>query len=218
MQSASRRLRQRNKRVQTHLGLVQSIARHYAACSPEPLDDLLQVGRLGLIRAADLYNSGWEVPFSAFARPHIRGAVLHYLRDVVPMIRPSRRQQERQGQLKRRVQALWQQDVGGAVASELEQALLLLPRRVALPDLESTASEAVGWPEDRFDGSQIRRAMQSLDPTLQAVVQAVVLRGESLRSVAKRQGRSAATVHRHLHRALRLLRIQLNPASDAQAC
>uniref|UniRef100_UPI0037DA38F8 sigma factor n=1 Tax=Vulcanococcus sp. TaxID=2856995 RepID=UPI0037DA38F8 len=91
----------RNQRVAEHLSLVQSVARHYAACTRERRDDLQQVAALGLIRAAERYDSTSQVPFAAFARPHVRGAVLHYLRDVAPLLRMSRRMQERAQQLNR---------------------------------------------------------------------------------------------------------------------
>jgi DNA-directed RNA polymerase specialized sigma24 family protein len=45
-----------------------------------------------------------------------------------------------------------------------------------------------------------------------------VLQGRSLRDVAQQQGTSAATVHRLLHRGLRLLRSRLTDPSDVPAC
>ena len=77
------------------------IALHYARIARQDKDDLIQVGRLGLIKAAGLYQKAFEVPFSAFARPHIRGAILHYLRDSVGLVRLPRRVQERAQRLLR---------------------------------------------------------------------------------------------------------------------
>lgn len=69
----------RNRRVRQHLDLVLPLARYYVLRTNVDMDDLIQVGRLGLIRAANLYSESRGVPFSAYARPHIRGAILHYL-------------------------------------------------------------------------------------------------------------------------------------------
>ena len=66
-------LQQRNLRVQTYRQLVRPIALHYSRCSSEACEDLLQVGLLGLIRAAELYRTERSVPFTAFARPHMYG-------------------------------------------------------------------------------------------------------------------------------------------------
>ena len=90
-----RRLLQRNRQVEANRDLVGPIAAHYAAHSAEAREDLEQVGLLGLIRAAELYSSDQGTPFEAFAKPHIRGAILHYLRDQAPAVRLPRRQAER---------------------------------------------------------------------------------------------------------------------------
>ena len=67
----------RNARIKRHLNLVDPIAGHYARRSGLDRDDLKQVGRLGLLRAAEGYEQGQDKPFEVFARPHIRGAILH---------------------------------------------------------------------------------------------------------------------------------------------
>ena len=72
-----RALLQRNQRVNQYRALVNPIAVHYVRRCPEPLDDLIQVGLLGLLRATELYQAHTATPFEAFARPHIRGAILH---------------------------------------------------------------------------------------------------------------------------------------------
>lgn len=210
MRLTATRLKQRNSRVQSHLALVRSIASHYASCTAEPLDDLLQVGALGLIRAAELYRKGRRVPFDAYAKSHIRGAVLHYLRDVAPLVRESRRTQERRQQLQRR------QRQGLAVEEQL-LALGLPPKRTDFR--ESDWCRLSDEPDGGSAGQpELLEALGGLETKQRVILEAVVLRGESLRSVAMRQGSSAATVHRLLHRALSNLRTQLNPAFGAATC
>src|SRR5262245_31785912 len=46
------------------------------------LDDLISVGTIGLIDAADRYRASTGVPFEAFARRRVRGAMLDALRDL----------------------------------------------------------------------------------------------------------------------------------------
>ena len=48
----------RNERIEHHLKLVDPIAGHYAKRSGLDRDDLKQVGRLGLLRAAEGYEQG----------------------------------------------------------------------------------------------------------------------------------------------------------------
>ncbi|MFQ6537186.1 MULTISPECIES: sigma-70 family RNA polymerase sigma factor [Aphanothece] len=99
--SPSAAIEARNLRVSRYRDLVRPIALHYRQRCNEPLDDLVQVGLLGLLRAAELYRDASATPFEAFARPHIRGAVLHYLRDVAQPIRLPRRIDEQRLQLAR---------------------------------------------------------------------------------------------------------------------
>ena len=108
------------------------IARHYARVTRESADDLTQVGLLGLLRAAELYVPSRGEPFEPFARRHIRGAILHYLRDQAPLVRIPRRRVELD-QLRRRCENRLQLDLGQAPPSEaVRQAMgLSLTRRLA---------------------------------------------------------------------------------------
>jgi len=98
---SGRALSRRNDRVMSYRQLVRPLAVHYARQCQESCEDLIQVGLLGLIRAAELYDGKRQTPFDAFARPHIRGAILHYLRDAAPSVRLPRRQAELQSRLRR---------------------------------------------------------------------------------------------------------------------
>ena len=80
---------------QDNLHLVQPIARHYAQQTGLENDDLLQVGRLGLIKACNRYDALRWANFPSFAKPHIRGAIFHFLRDSVGLIRLPRALEER---------------------------------------------------------------------------------------------------------------------------
>ena len=90
----NRQQTRRNTRVEQHMRLVEPLARRYALSTGQDPDDLRQVGLLGLLRAAERYEGSRDVPFTAFARPHIRGAILHYLRDRAAIIRLPRNVQE----------------------------------------------------------------------------------------------------------------------------
>ena len=74
---------------------VQPTARHYAQQTGLESDDLLQVGCLGLIKSYNRYEAQREAPLPSFAKPHIRGASLHFLRDRVGLGRLPRAVEER---------------------------------------------------------------------------------------------------------------------------
>lgn len=79
--------------IERHLPLVRSIARRYAGGS-EPLEDLTQVGAIGLIKAVDRFDAGRGVAFGAYAAPFIAGEIRHHLRDGCSPVRVPRRLQE----------------------------------------------------------------------------------------------------------------------------
>ena len=88
-------LQRRNRQIQENLHLVRTIALHYAQQTSLESDDLLQVGCLGLIKAYNRYEAQRGAPFPSFAKPHIRGAILHFLRDRAGLVRLPRAVEER---------------------------------------------------------------------------------------------------------------------------
>lgn len=62
--------------------LAIKIAHRCAATCQEPLEDLIQLARIGLIKAVERFNPETGNAFSSFAVPYIRGEILHYLRDA----------------------------------------------------------------------------------------------------------------------------------------
>jgi RNA polymerase sigma factor for flagellar operon FliA len=88
-----RELARRDRIVLEHLDLVKAIA--YAIRKSLPTyvdcDDLVQAGTLGLIDAADKYDSTKKIPFSAYAKHRIRGAILDSLRKLDWASRSTRR-------------------------------------------------------------------------------------------------------------------------------
>lgn len=74
-----------------HIPLVESIARRFLFKSHgEPLEDLVQVGAIGLIKAVDRYNPAKQVQFNTFATHEITGEIRHYLRDKINLIKQPR--------------------------------------------------------------------------------------------------------------------------------
>jgi len=74
----------RDKLVMEHVGLVKAMASRLANRLPSQVEvsELISVGVLGLIDAAGRFKPGLGVPFDAFARRRIQGAMLDSLRDL----------------------------------------------------------------------------------------------------------------------------------------
>ena len=185
--------RSRNARVEQHLSIVDPVARHYAANSGQDQEDLRQVGLLGLLRAAERFEPNRSVPFAAFAKPHVRGAILHYLRDGAALVRIPRRDQ--------------------ATASH-ESALMNAAkqrRTLITNDLDHLQSmESVRTEPDQVERSKtVMTALADLERSERQAVTHVVLKGQSLRQAGRCIGVSAMTVQRRLKRGLNSLRHEL---------
>lgn len=79
----------RDQFIQGNLRLVLSIAHRFAR-SGEELDDLFQIGCIGLIKAIDNFNTELGVQFSTYAVPMIIGELKRHMRDGSNPIRVSR--------------------------------------------------------------------------------------------------------------------------------
>ena len=83
----------RERLVELNSDLVHYIARRFANRG-EPLEDIEQVGFLGLIQAIERFDPSLENEFSTFATPTIMGEIRRYFRDRSWAVRVPRRLQE----------------------------------------------------------------------------------------------------------------------------
>jgi RNA polymerase sigma-B factor len=100
----------RQELIEAHLGLVEYLARRFAGRG-EPLEDLVQVGTIGLVKAVDRFDPDREVEFSTYATPTIVGELKRHFRDKGWAVRVPRRVQELHLRLGKVVSSL-SQDLG----------------------------------------------------------------------------------------------------------
>src|SRR3954466_11431772 len=92
-EDAPQRQRVRDELVEMHLPLVEYLARRFRTRG-EPLDDLVQVATIGLIKSVDRFDLERGVEFSTYATPTIVGEIKRHFRDKGWAIRVPRRLQE----------------------------------------------------------------------------------------------------------------------------
>ena len=75
--------------LMAYMPLVNKIAKGLARRSTDPIEDIIQVGAIGLLKAINSYKSNISNNFKTYATYKITGEIKHYLRDKIAMIRPS---------------------------------------------------------------------------------------------------------------------------------
>jgi len=83
----------RDQLVMAHMGLAAYLARRFANRG-QPLDDLIQVASLGLLKAVERFDPTFGIEFSTYATTTIVGELKRHLRDKGWAVRAPRRMQE----------------------------------------------------------------------------------------------------------------------------
>ena len=175
----------REQLVERFLPLARQLARRYQRAG-EPLDDLLQVASLGLIKAIDRFDPDREIAFSSYAVPTILGEIKRYFRDRTWAVRVPRDLQELTLKVDRAVGDLADQlrrqpsvaEIGAAVGADEEEVLEAMqaggayraisfdaPRPGGDEDT-TTLGDSVGVDEDGFDRAEERATIARLMATV----------------------------------------------------
>jgi RNA polymerase sigma-B factor len=176
----------RERLIQQYLPLVRRLARRYVGRG-EQLDDLVQVGSIGLINAIDRFQVDRGVDLATYAIPTIDGEIKRHLRDRVSPIRIPRRLQELDPTLKARV-AQFVDGEGGEL------------------DRGSAIDEGYELGEDRI---ALARGFHVLDARERLLLRLAYFEGMSQSKIAVRVGISQIHVSRLTRRALAKLRVEI---------
>ena len=120
-ETEERRLTYRERLVDQYIGLVEFLARRFRNRG-EPLEDLVQVGTIGLLKAIDRFDLDREVEFSTYATPTVVGELKRHFRDKGWAVRVPRRLQELHLELTKTVGSLGQELGRSPTVAEIAQA------------------------------------------------------------------------------------------------
>ena len=115
------RNRLRERLVDQYIGLVEFLARRFRNRG-EPLEDLVQVGTIGLLKAIERFDLDREVEFSTYATPTIVGELKRHFRDKGWAVRVPRRLQELHLELTKIVSTLGQELGRSPTVAEIAKA------------------------------------------------------------------------------------------------
>lgn len=94
----------RDRLVMENMGLIWSIVRRFSGRGYE-LEDLFQIGSIGLLKAIDKFDTNYAVKFSTYAVPMIQGEIKRFLRDD-GMVKVSRTLKENGWKIKKAAEQL----------------------------------------------------------------------------------------------------------------
>jgi RNA polymerase sigma-B factor len=217
--------------VERFLPLARQLARRYQRAE-EPLEDLVQVAALGLIKAIDRFNPEREVAFSSYAVPTILGELKRHFRDRTWAVRVPRDLQELALKVDRAVSDLSKeshrapsvQQIAQRVGASEEQVLEALEASGAYratsfdaprpggsaDDAGDSLGDAVGHLDTGFglaeDRATLDRLMQSIGPREREVLRLRFVEDMTQAEIGERIGVSQMQISRLIRQSLSRLR------------
>ncbi|MEU5221342.1 RNA polymerase sigma factor SigF [Streptomyces toyocaensis] len=120
----------RNTLIEMNMSLVRYAAGRFRSRGPEEMEDIVQVGMIGLIKAIDRFELSREVEFTSFAIPYIVGEIKRFFRDTSWSVHVPRRLQEARVQLARATEELRSRLGRTPTTAELAQLMSLTEEEV----------------------------------------------------------------------------------------
>jgi RNA polymerase sigma-B factor len=226
-------LEAREKLIEQYLPLVRSLARRYSYRG-EQLEDLVQVGCIGLIKAIDRFDIDRGVELTTYATPNIIGEIKRHFRDKGWSVRVPRGLQELNVRLSHLVEDLTVQlersptiaELAKAAGVEEEEVLEALESGQAYATLSLSAGgggsedgsdldplESLGEIEHEYEVSEDRAVLapglRALDDRERRILHLRFFEGLTQSQIAQQVGISQMHVSRLIRRALEKIRDEI---------
>jgi RNA polymerase sigma-B factor len=227
-------LEAREKLIEQYLPLVRSLARRYSYRG-EQLEDLVQVGCIGLIKAIDRFDIDRGVELTTYATPNIIGEIKRHFRDKGWSVRVPRGLQELNVRLSHLVEELTVQlersptiaELAKAAGVEEEEVLEALESGQAYATLSLSATggggsddgseldplESLGELEHEYEVSEDRAVLapglRALDDRERRILHLRFFEGLTQSQIAQQVGISQMHVSRLIRRALEKIRDEI---------
>jgi RNA polymerase sigma-B factor len=225
-------VRARQELIERHIGFVRRLAQRYARRG-EQLDDLTQVGCVGLIKAIDRYDGGFGASLTTYAAPNILGEIKRHFRDRGWSVRVPREIQELNVRLTRTVDELTTKlgrspsvdELAAATGATTELVLEALESASAYSALSLSESpgaddesgggplDTIGDDDQGFEQTEQRitlaTGIQRLPSRERAILHLRFFQGLTQSEIAERVGISQMHVSRLIRNSLDKIRSEL---------
>src|SRR5213078_1165632 len=232
-------LQAREQLIEQYMSLVRSLARRYSYRG-EQLEDLVQIGAIGLIKAIDRFDLERGVELTTYATPNIIGEIKRHFRDKGWSVRVPRGLQELNVQLSRLVEQLTVQlgrsptiaELAKAAGVQEEEVLEALESGRAYSSLslsqgggqedgeELDPLETLGTEEHQYDVSEDRAVLapgfRVLDERERRILHLRFFEGLTQSQIAQQVGISQMHVSRLIRRSLEKIREEIAAEEDVE--
>jgi RNA polymerase sigma-B factor len=230
-------LQAREQLIERYLSLVRSLARRYAYRG-EQLDDLVQIGAIGLIKAIDRFDLERGVELTTYATPNIIGEIKRHFRDKGWSVRVPRGLQELNVQISKLVEQLTVQLGRSPTIAELAEAagveeenvlealesgrayssVSLSPGGASDEEGELDPLESLGTEEHEYEISEDRAVLapgfKVLDERERRILHLRFFSGLTQSQIAEQIGISQMHVSRLIRRSLQKIREEIAEESE----
>jgi RNA polymerase sigma-B factor len=231
-------LQAREQLIEQYMSLVRSLARRYSYRG-EQLEDLVQIGAIGLIKAIDRFDLERGVELTTYATPNIIGEIKRHFRDRGWAVRVPRGLQELNVQLSRLVEQLTVQlrrsptipELAKAAGVEEEEVLEALESGRAYTSLSLSAGggggddddldllESLGTEEHQYEVSEDRAVLapgfKALGERERKILQLRFFEGLTQSQIAQQVGISQMHVSRLIRRSLEKIRETITEGEES---
>jgi RNA polymerase sigma-B factor len=222
----------REQLIEQYMSLVRSLARRYSYRG-EQLEDLVQIGAIGLIKAIDRFDLDRGVELTTYATPNIIGEIKRHFRDKGWAVRVPRGLQELNVQLSRLIEQLTVQlgrsptisELAKAASVEEEEVLEALESGRAYSSLSLSSGgghdddgdldplESIGEVEHEYEVSEDRAVLEPgfrvLDERERRILHLRFFKGLTQSQIAAQVGISQMHVSRLIRRSLEKIREEI---------
>lgn len=230
----------RDQLIVSHLNLVRFLASKFKNRG-ESLEDLVQVGTIGLIKAIDRFDPERGLEFTTYATPTIMGEIKRHFRDKGWSVRVPRRLQELSAKVNQATDELTNQlqrspsvdEVAERVGASVDEVLEAMESSsaygsVPLEGGSSSEDEESASVIDHYvtedadlaasdDRIVLEEAIADFSPREQEVIHMRFVEGLTQVEIAERLGVSQVQVSRLLRRTLRRIQEKIDPESLVRA-
>lgn len=216
--------------VSRMLPIIRKIARTIARRSYDPIEDLVQAGSIGLLKAIDSYSNDVNDNFKIYAGYLIIGEIKHYLRDKLNTIRVPRHIQELSIRINNftktltldELNELTDDDVAEAlnVSSSVINDVMQADRRksiISLDDMYNSSDDNLGY-EEVITGSDyketrdledmkiiLKDVIEKLPPESKKLVKMYYYEDMSQKEIAQKLNYTQMQISRRMKKAFSLL-------------